>query len=108
MLDASLFMGEPKRHREPKPVRGVSRRWATPSGDRFADFFKREGALLVLLFVLVHKIGDTMANLMIRDLLVGIWASPRTRSLWGDVGVGFFAYARSASSSAGFSTRRWA
>ena len=55
-----------------------------------ADFLKREGALLVLLFVLIHKIGDTMANLMIRDLLVGLGFT-KDEILYGDVWVGFFA-----------------
>src|SRR3546814_3122846 len=54
------------------------------------DFFTREGALVVLLFVLVHKIGDTMANLMIRDLLVGLGFT-KDEILVGDVWVGFIA-----------------
>ncbi|CAN5277671.1 hypothetical protein BH10PSE13_BH10PSE13_13600 [soil metagenome] len=54
------------------------------------DFFARKGAMLVLLFVLIHKIGDTIANLMIRDLLVTLGFS-KTEILTGDVWVGFFA-----------------
>jgi MFS transporter, PAT family, beta-lactamase induction signal transducer AmpG len=54
------------------------------------DFFRRKGAWLVFLFVLVHKIGDTMANLMIRDLLV-TQGFTKEEILWGDVWVGFFA-----------------
>ena len=54
------------------------------------DFFRRQGALIVLVFVLVHKIGDTMANLMIRDLLVGLGFT-KDEIAFGDVGVGFFA-----------------
>src|SRR3546814_11343820 len=62
------------------------------SSDRspLKDFFTREGALVVLLFVLVHKIGDTMANLMIRDLLVGLGFT-KDEILVGDVWVGFIA-----------------
>lgn len=86
---ASLFMGEPKRHHEPKPARGM-RALLGAFWDPLADFLKREGALLVLLFVLVHKIGDTMANLMIRDLLVGLGFT-KSEILYGDVWVGFFA-----------------
>ncbi len=52
------------------------------------DFFRRKGAWLVFLFVLVHKIGDTMANLMIRDLLVTNGFS-KDQILWGDVWVGW-------------------
>ena len=86
---ASLFMGEPVRHQEPKQVKGakalVDAFWGPLS-----DFLKREGSFLVLLFVLIHKIGDTMANLMIRDLLVGLGFS-KDEILYGDVWVGFFA-----------------
>jgi len=86
---ASLFMGEPKRHHEPKPVKGA-RALADAFWGPLADFLKREGAFLVLLFVLIHKIGDTMANLMIRDLLVGLGFT-KDEILFGDVWVGFFA-----------------
>ena len=34
----------------------------------FVEFFQRKGALLVLLFILLHKIGDTLANLTFRLL----------------------------------------
>jgi len=86
---ASLFMGEPKRHHEPKHVKGA-RSILDAFWGPLSDFLKREGALLVLLFVLVHKIGDTMANLMIRDLLVGLGFT-KDEILYGDVWVGFFA-----------------
>jgi PAT family beta-lactamase induction signal transducer AmpG len=86
---ASLFMGEPKRHHDPKPVKGAKALLEAFWGP-LADFLKREGAFLVLLFVLIHKIGDTMANLMIRDLLVGLGFT-KDEILYGDVWVGFFA-----------------
>ena len=86
---ASLFMGEPKRHHDPKPVKGA-RAVLDAFWGPLSDFLKREGAFLVLLFVLVHKIGDTMANLMIRDLLVGLGFT-KDEILYGDVWVGFFA-----------------
>ncbi|MGH6659549.1 MAG: MFS transporter, partial [Sphingomicrobium sp.] len=86
---ASLFMGEPKRHRDPKPVHGAKAMIEAFWGP-LSDFLKREGAFLVLLFVLIHKIGDTMANLMIRDLLVGLGFT-KDEILYGDVWVGFFA-----------------
>lgn len=86
---ASLFMGEPKRHHEPKPVKG-GRALLDAFWGPLADFLKREGAFLVLVFVLIHKIGDTMANLMIRDLLVGLGFT-KDEILFGDVWVGFFA-----------------
>ncbi|CAN5231039.1 MFS transporter [soil metagenome] len=86
---ASLFAGEPARHRDPKPVRGAKEALAAFYGP-LVDFFRRKGAYLVLLFVLVHKVGDTMANLMIRDLLVEL-GFDKSEILWGDVWVGFFA-----------------
>ena len=86
---ASLFMGEPQRHHDPKPVKG-GRAILDAFWGPLSDFLKREGAFLVLLFVLVHKIGDTMANLMIRDLLVGLGFT-KDEILYGDVWVGFFA-----------------
>ena len=54
------------------------------------DFFRRSGAWIVFLFVLVHKIGDTLANLMLRDLLVTVGFT-KDQILWGDVVVGFWA-----------------
>jgi PAT family beta-lactamase induction signal transducer AmpG len=85
----SMFMGEPRRHHNVSASRG-----AMQLVDAFVsplkDFFRRQGALIVLIFVLVHKIGDTMANLMIRDLLVGLGFT-KDEIAFGDVGVGFFA-----------------
>ncbi|MGV3770222.1 MAG: AmpG family muropeptide MFS transporter [Sphingobium phenoxybenzoativorans] len=86
---ASIFAGEPARHHEPKPLRSAGEALAAFYGP-LVDFFKRKGAILVLLFVLIHKIGDTMANLMIRDLLVQLGFT-KPEILWGDVWVGFFA-----------------
>jgi MFS transporter, PAT family, beta-lactamase induction signal transducer AmpG len=54
------------------------------------EFFRREGAWLIFIFVLVHKIGDTMANLMVRDLFVTKGFS-KEEILFADVWVGFFA-----------------
>jgi PAT family beta-lactamase induction signal transducer AmpG len=88
-LATSLFMGEPRRRRAPSPKRGVLElldAFISP----LKDFFRRQGAVVVLLFVLVHKIGDTMANLMIRDLLV-VSGFTKEEIAFGDVGIGFFA-----------------
>jgi MFS transporter, PAT family, beta-lactamase induction signal transducer AmpG len=85
----SMVMGEPRRHHNVAKARG-----AMELVDAFVsplrDFFRRQGALIVLVFVLVHKIGDTMANLMIRDLLVGLGFT-KDEIAFGDVGVGFLA-----------------
>jgi PAT family beta-lactamase induction signal transducer AmpG len=89
MLTA-LVMGEPKRHREPAEKKGVARTVAAVWRP-FAEFFHRQGAFLVLLFILLHKIGDTLANLTFRLLFDDIHFSNDEIALY-DVGVGFWAY----------------
>lgn len=54
------------------------------------EFLSRHGAWLVLLFVLLHKIGDTLANLTLRLLLNDLGFSNAEIATW-DVGVGFVA-----------------
>ncbi|MGN6357209.1 MAG: AmpG family muropeptide MFS transporter [Novosphingobium sp.] len=89
MLTA-VFLGEPARHREPKGRKGLVEVWTSIAGP-FAEFFKRSGALLVLLFILVHKIGDTLANLTFRLLFDDLGFTNDEIAIW-DVGVGFWAY----------------
>ena len=55
------------------------------------EFFARRGALLVLLFILVHKIGDTLANLVLRTMLNAQHYTNDEIAIW-DVGVGFWAF----------------
>jgi PAT family beta-lactamase induction signal transducer AmpG len=86
----ALVMGEPPRHREPTARKGVAEVWASIVGP-FVEFFRRHGALLVLLFILVHKIGDTLANLTFRLLFDDLGYSNDEIAIW-DVGVGFWAY----------------
>ena len=57
----------------------------------FGEFFRRHGAWLVLLFILVHKVGDTLANLTFRLLFNDLGFSNDEIAIW-DVGVGFWAY----------------
>ena len=85
-----LVMGEPKRHREPTQRRGIGEAFTAVIGP-FAEFFKRNGAWLVLLFILLHKIGDTLANLVLRLLLDDMGYSNDEIAIY-DVGVGFWAY----------------
>jgi PAT family beta-lactamase induction signal transducer AmpG len=89
MLTA-LVMGEPKRHREPAEKKGIART-VDAIWKPFVEFFMRKGALLVLLFILVHKIGDTLANLTFRLLFDDLKFSNDEIALY-DVGVGFWAY----------------
>ena len=89
MLTA-LAVGEPKRHREPAEKKGISRTVAA-IWKPFVEFFARKGAFLVLLFILLHKIGDTLANLTFRLLFDDLHFSNDEIALY-DVGLGFWAY----------------
>jgi MFS transporter, PAT family, beta-lactamase induction signal transducer AmpG len=85
----ALVMGEPARHREPAPVRGpidAIKAYFAPLG----EFLKRQGAPLVLLFVLIHKIGDTLANLTLRVLFEDMGFTNDEVAFY-DVFVGFIA-----------------
>jgi PAT family beta-lactamase induction signal transducer AmpG len=89
MLTA-LVMGEPERHRESGEKKGIARTiesmWRP-----VVEFFARQGAWLVLLFILLHKIGDTLANLTFRLLFDDLGFSNDEIAIY-DVGVGFWAY----------------
>jgi PAT family beta-lactamase induction signal transducer AmpG len=87
---AALVMGEPERHREPTMRRTGSEVVASIVGP-LAEFFRRRGALLVLLFILLHKIGDTLANLTFRLLFDSLGYSNDEIAIY-DVGFGFWAY----------------
>jgi PAT family beta-lactamase induction signal transducer AmpG len=89
MLTA-LVLGEPPRHREPAERKGIARAVAAVWRP-FVEFFQRKGAFLVLLFILLHKIGDTLANLTFRLLFDDLGFSNDEIAIW-DVGVGFWAY----------------
>ena len=89
MLTA-LTVGEPPRHREPAGRRGAGELVRAFVGP-LAEFFRREGAWLVLLFVLLHKIGDTLANLTVRLLLDDLHFLNDEIALY-DVGFGAIAY----------------
>lgn len=86
----ALWLGEPARHREPTVRKGIGETWSSIIGP-FTEFFRREGAFLVLLFILVHKIGDTLANLTFRLLFDDLGFTNDEIALW-DVGLGFWAY----------------
>jgi PAT family beta-lactamase induction signal transducer AmpG len=86
----ALVLGEPKRHRQPKVAPGKANAIAA-AWKPFVEFFQRKGALLVLLFVLLHKIGDTLANLTLRLLFDDLGFSNDEIAIY-DIGVGFWAY----------------
>jgi PAT family beta-lactamase induction signal transducer AmpG len=57
----------------------------------FVEFLRRRGAVLVLLFVLVHKLGDTLSQLTVRLLFNDLQYTNDEIAIY-DVGVGFWAY----------------
>jgi PAT family beta-lactamase induction signal transducer AmpG len=89
MLTA-LIMGEPERRKVTIAKKGVAEVWQSIAGP-FAEFFQRHGAWLVLAFILIHKIGDTLANLTFRLLFDDLGFTNDEIALY-DVGVGFWAY----------------
>ena len=86
----ALWLGEPERHREPAARRGLGQAVRAIYGP-FVEFFQRPGAVLVLLFILVHKIGDTLANLTFRLLFDDLGFSNDEIAIY-DIGLGFWAY----------------
>lgn len=89
-LITGLVVGEPARRREAPRRRGAAEAvravWAP-----FVQFFARPGALLVLLFILIHKVGDTLANLTFRLLFDDLKFSNDEIAFY-DVGWGLAAY----------------
>jgi MFS transporter, PAT family, beta-lactamase induction signal transducer AmpG len=85
-----LVLGEPARHVVTGVRRGVAEVWSSIVGP-FMEFFQRSGAWLVILFILVHKIGDTLANLTFRLLFNDLGFTNDEIALY-DVGAGFWAY----------------
>ena len=82
-------LGEPLRHREPARPHGVMQA-VVAYFSPLLEFLRRDGALVVLLFVLIHKIGDTLANLTLRLLFQDLGFSNDEVAFY-DVGVGFVA-----------------
>jgi MFS transporter, PAT family, beta-lactamase induction signal transducer AmpG len=86
----ALVLGEPARHvvtNTRKTLGDLGRSIIAP----FVEFLRRSGAWLVLLFVLLHKIGDTLAQLTVR-LLFNDLAFTNDEIAVFDIGVGFWAY----------------
>jgi len=88
MLTA-LILGEPVRHVVTNTRKGLAQVWNSIVGP-LTEFFQRNGAWLVLLFILVHKIGDTLSQLTVRLLFNDLGFSNDEVALY-DVGVGFWA-----------------
>jgi PAT family beta-lactamase induction signal transducer AmpG len=84
-----VVMGEPARHREPAQPRGIAEALAAYFSP-LVEFMQRQGAAVVLAFVLIHKIGDTLANLTLRLLFQDLGFTNDEVAFY-DVGVGFVA-----------------
>ncbi|HTI31219.1 MAG TPA: MFS transporter [Sphingomonas sp.] len=84
-----LLLGEPARREVTIAKRSVGEVWQSIAGP-FAEFLQRRGALIVLIFILVHKVGDTLANLTFR-LLFDDLKFTNDEIAFFDVGVGFWA-----------------
>jgi PAT family beta-lactamase induction signal transducer AmpG len=84
-----VVMGEPHRHREPTKSHGA-REAIVAYFSPLVEFMQRQGALVMLLFVLIHKIGDTLANLTLRLLFADLGFSNDEVAFY-DVGIGFVA-----------------
>jgi PAT family beta-lactamase induction signal transducer AmpG len=89
-MAVGLVFGEPVRHRAPAVREGLATVVRTIV-DPLIEFFRRSGAMLVLLFVLLHKIGDTLSQLTLRLLLNDQQYTNDEIAIY-DVGFGFWAY----------------
>lgn len=89
MLTA-LIMGEPARRTVTIAKKGVADVWQSIAGP-FREFLGRHGAWLVLAFILVHKIGDTLANLTFRLLFEDLGFTNDEIAFY-DVGLGWGAF----------------
>jgi PAT family beta-lactamase induction signal transducer AmpG len=89
-MAVGLILGEPPRRRE-APARGNLIDVVHSIVGPVWEFLRRKGSLLVLLFILVHKIGDTLANLTFRLLFNDLAFTNDEIALY-DVGFGFWGY----------------
>lgn len=85
-----LIMREPPRRLIVVAKRGVREVWKSVVGP-IIEFSQRTGAGLVLLFILLHKIGDTLANLTFRLLFDDLGYTNDEIAIY-DIGFGFWAY----------------
>jgi len=89
-MAVGLLLGEPPRHKEPAKHTGLAAAVEAVVGP-LAEFLRRQGAWLILAFVLVHKIGDTLANLTFRLLFNELGYTNDEIAIY-DVGFGFWGY----------------
>jgi MFS transporter, PAT family, beta-lactamase induction signal transducer AmpG len=85
-----LILGEPARHVVVAGQRGLTAVWSSIAGP-IVEFMRRTGAWIVLLFILVHKIGDTLSQLTVRLLFDDLGYRNDEIALY-DVAFGFWAF----------------
>lgn len=86
----ALIVGEPPRHHQIAKRTGIEAAFRAIWGP-FVDFFTRRGAWLVLAFILLHKIGDTLSQLTVRLLFDDLGYTNDEIALF-DIGVGFWTF----------------
>ncbi|WP_267396844.1 MULTISPECIES: MFS transporter [unclassified Sphingomonas] len=86
----ALVRGEPVRRLVVIERRGIGDLASSIVGP-FTEFFRRHGAFVILAFILIHKIGDTLGQQALRLLLDDLGFSNDEIALY-DVGVGFWAF----------------
>lgn len=84
-----VVMGEPVRRNWPAPPDGLIAA-VVAHFNPLTEFLRRRGAWFVLAFVLIHKIGDTLANLTLRILFNDLHFTNGEIAFY-DVGIGFVA-----------------
>lgn len=84
-----VVMGEPVRRSPPAPFNGVVESLVAYFRP-LTEFLRRRGSIVVLAFVLIHKIGDTLATLTLRLLFEDLRYTNDEIAFY-DVGVGFVA-----------------
>ena len=89
-MGTGLWLGEPARRVVAAARTGV-REVLKSVVEPLLEFMRRRGAWLLVAFVLLHKIGDTLANLTFRLLFDELGFSNDEIAIY-DVGFGFWAY----------------
>jgi len=72
-----------------EPVENIGKWLETTVVGPFREFLKRRGALLILLFVLIYKLGDAMGQIMLNPMIVNLGFTD-TEFIVINKGIGFW------------------